>query len=270
MDADRPAALESVMPLNFKAVADKVSIRSLADIRPAAETLHEFAMSLARLRTAACANIASKEPMIDNQGKVLAADVFGWVGPEPRWWENSRLALTSPIAIACRYESEPFWCNAHGIHLRQPNSHIAALDIADFCKRAMTEAAIVIPIHMPFGHIGAVSFNPVDRDRPDLSAEFEQHGDALELCARRFIIGYVKVMNKHRWISPDVRLSKREVECLHWAALGKTDEEIATILTRSCATVRFHIHNAANKLNAVNRSQTVFKASQLGYLSLNT
>ena len=38
------------------------------------------------------------------------------------------------------------------------------------------------------------------------------------------------------------------------------------ILARSCATVRFHIHNAANKLQAVNRSQTVFKATQLGYL----
>jgi len=51
-----------------------------------------------------------------------------------------------------------------------------------------------------------------------------------------------------------------------WAALGKTDREIALILSRSCATVRFHLQNAAQKLNAVNRSQTVFKASQLGYL----
>lgn len=260
----------AVTPPNFKAVADNVSIRSQADIRPAAEALHELAMSLAGFRTAACANIASKEPMVDAHGKVLAADVFGWVGPEPRWWENSRLALTSPLTIACRYESEPFWCNEQGIHLRQNNPHIAALDIADFCKRAMTEAAIVIPIHLPFGLIGAVSFNPVEPVRSDLAAEFEQHSDLLEICARRFIIGYVKVMTTNRWISPDVRLSKREVECLHWAALGKTDEEIATILTRSCATVRFHIHNAATKLNAVNRSQTVFKASQLGYLAQST
>ena len=37
---------------------------------------------------------------------------------------------------------------------------------------------------------------------------------------------------------------------------------------RSRATVRFHIHNASIKLDAVNRSQTVFKAAQLGYISL--
>lgn len=74
-------------------------------------------------------------------------------------------------------------------------------------------------------------------------------------------------MTSHRpWIPKNCRLSKREVECLRWAAVGKTDVEIAMILGRSCATVRFHIHNAATKLEAVNRSQTVFKATQLGYL----
>ena len=250
--------------------ADRVTIRSLDQIRPAAEALHELVMSLAQLRTAPCANIASKEPMVDASGAVLALEVFGWTGPGARWWENSRLALTSPLTIACRYESEPFWCNEHGIHLRQPNAHIAALDLADFCKRAMTEAAIVVPIHLPFGEIAAVSFNPIEPERNDLSAEFRQHADALEHLSRRFICSYVKVRAKHRWIESDVRLSKREVQCLRWAALGKTDEEIATILGRSCATIRFHIHNAAIKLNAVNRSQTVFKASQLGYLGLDS
>ena len=52
------------------------------------------------------------------------------------------------------------------------------------------------------------------------------------------------------------------------AAIGKTDLEISMIIGRSRATVRFHIHNASIKLDAVNRSQTVFKAAQLGYISL--
>lgn len=39
------------------------------------------------------------------------------------------------------------------------------------------------------------------------------------------------------------------------------------ILERSRATVRFHIRNATQKLDAVNKSQAVFKATQLGYLS---
>ena len=38
------------------------------------------------------------------------------------------------------------------------------------------------------------------------------------------------------------------------------------ILSRSHATVRYHIHRASEKLNSVNRAQTIFKAGQLGYI----
>lgn len=61
-------------------------------------------------------------------------------------------------------------------------------------------------------------------------------------------------------------LSKREVECLKWAAVGKTDYEISLIIGRSRATIRFHINNACTKLNAVNKSQALLKAAQLGYI----
>lgn len=247
--------------------AGPFDVRCAADIRPAAEALYRLALSLANLRAAPCANIASKEPMVDAEGSVLAEDVFGWIEPELSWWRNSRIALTSPLVSACRYESEPFWCNQHGIHVRYRTRQIDALDLTNFCARAMTHtAAIVVPIHLPFGQIAAVSFMSLEPDRIDLSAEYDEYADTLEYAARRFICGYVKVHDKQSLVQPDVRLSKREVECLRWAALGKTDQEIATIMQRSCATVRFHTHNAAMKLDAVNRSQTVFKASQLGYL----
>jgi DNA-binding CsgD family transcriptional regulator len=134
----------------------------------------------------------------------------------------------------------------------------------------MTRAAIAIPVHLPFGQIGAVSFNPFDRSKFDLSAEFEAYSDELGLYARTFIGTYVHVTGMTQALPPQSRLSKREVECLRWAAIGKTDLEISMIMSRSRATVRFHIHNASIKLNAVNRSQTVFKASQLGYISLST
>lgn len=246
---------------------ERLTIRSVADIRPAAEALHGLTLGLANLRTAPCANIASKEPMVDGNGVILATEVFGWTGSKLCWWKNPRIALTSPLVSACRYESEPFWCNEHGIHTRQRNPHVDALDWRDFSTRAMSEtSSIVVPIHLPFGQIAAVSFSPVELQRVDLSAEFAEHADQLELWARRFVCSYVKVRNKQPLVRADVRLSKREVECLRWAALGKTDQEIATIMQRSCATIRFHMHNAAVKLDAVNRSQTLFKAAQLGYL----
>ena len=204
--------------------------------------------------------------MIDKDGAVLAADVFGWPDDEDVWWRQPLVALNSPLPRACRYESEAFWCNGEGVHTRQPNKLLEELDLAKFEHYVGAASIICVPVHLPFGQIGAVSFSPPDPDKDDLSAEYKAYGYALEDLSRRFIAGYVKATDRRAWIPANCKLSKREVECLRWAAVGKTDQEIAMLLSRSCATVRFHIHNAAVKLDAVNRSQTVFKASQLGFL----
>ena len=55
-------------------------------------------------------------------------------------------------------------------------------------------------------------------------------------------------------------LSPREVECLSWAAAGKTDAEIGRILLISPRTTRFHIENAKKKLGVATRVQAVAEA----------
>ena len=247
---------------------DAVRISTVDDITRAARALHEIA-TLCNMRAAPAHDIADKRTPVDAQGNVLALDIFGWTEESKVWWRNSRIALDSPITTACRFESEPFWVNAEGFRTHQPNSYLSAIDVSNFEARAMTRAAIVVPVHLPFGQIGAVSFNALDPDHTDLQADFLAYSDALGIYARTFIATYVHVTGSVQALQPGKRLSKREVECLRWAAIGKTDLEISMIMSRSRATVRFHIHNASLKLNAVNRSQTVFKASQLGYISLN-
>jgi len=262
-----PTATLGVEPLLTQERIDAVRISTPQEIRRAALALHEIAMSCG-MRAAPAHDIADKRTPVDLEGSVLARDVFGWSEHERVWWRNSRIALDSPITTACRFESQPFWVNASGFHLRQPNTYLASIDLANFEQRAMTRAAIVVPVHLPFGQIGAVSFNPLDSAHTDLAEEFHALGDAFGVYARTFIATYVHAMGSMQALPPASRLSKREVECLRWAAIGKTDLEISMIMSRSRATVRFHIHNASTKLNAVNRSQTVFKAAQLGYISL--
>lgn len=58
-------------------------------------------------------------------------------------------------------------------------------------------------------------------------------------------------------------LSAREAECLRWVALGKTDSEIAIILSISARTARFHIENAKRKLHVATRVQAVAEALRL-------
>jgi LuxR family transcriptional regulator, quorum-sensing system regulator CciR len=247
---------------------EAVRISDANDVRRAAETLHNLSMDVANMRVAPAHDIADKRTPVDADGNILARDVFGWVTDDKVWWRNSRIALDSPLTSACRFESEPFWVNALGFRTQHPNPYLDAIDITNFEARAMTRAAIVAPVHLPFGQIGAVSFNPVDRDQTDLTSAFEQYADWFGLLARTFVSSYVHAMGSIQRLPPGSRLSKREVECLRWAAIGKTDLEISMIMSRSRATVRFHIHNASVKLDSVNRSQTVFKAAQLGYISL--
>ena len=248
----------------------RMTITSVKDIRPASEALRDIAWDRANLRVAVADNIASKNPLMDEDGAILASEVFGWNGPNERWWADTRLALSSPLPRACRYESEPFWVNADGFRTRQPNRYLEAIDLNNFEKRALTKAAIVIPVHLPFSQIGIVTFNAADPDRTDLSAEYEAQADELSLLAYRFVAGCVKALRTRQWLPTDCQLTKREVECLRWASIGKTDKEISMILGRSHATVRFHIQNAGEKLDAVNRSQTIFKAAQLGYLGYSS
>ena len=251
---------------SLKEQVARVTVVSVKDIRPAAEALRDIAWDRASLRVALTDNIASKNPLMDEDGGIIAAEVFGWNAPNERWWADTRLALSSPLPRACRYESEPFWVNADGFRTPQPNRYLEALDLANFEKRALCKSAIVIPVHLPFGQIGIATYGVADPDRIDLSAEYEEHADELYVLTHRFIAGCVKALRTRQWLPADCQLTKREVECLRWASIGKTDKEISMILSRSHATVRFHIQNAGEKLDAVNRSQTIFKAAQLGYL----
>lgn len=257
-------------PINARALVEAVTIRSVEDIHDAAVALRDFAAGHG-LRAALCDDIASKETMVDADGAVLAADLFGWLGDGERWWEDHRLALHSPLPRSCRYESEPFWCNGDGFRTANPNPYLDDIDLSRyFAANDRYKAAIVVPVHLPFGQISANSYHPMDHTIVDLTDQFAAIGHMLALATRRFIAGYASAMRTKRRIPSDCELSKREVECLRWAAIGKTDREIGMIISLSHATVRYHVHRAGEKLNSVNRAQTIFKAGQLGYLGANS
>lgn len=250
----------------FDTLIDKVTVGGIEQIRSAAEAIQDFAAEHG-LRAALCDDISSRGVITDGDGAVLAADVFGWQGEGERWWEDNCLALHSPLPRACRYEAEPFWCNAAGFHTVVPNPYLDEVDPGRyFATQPAFRAAIVVPVHLPFAQVSANSFMPLDPALDDLSDLFAVVGGTLAAITRRFISGYVAAMRTKRRIPSDCELSRREVECLRWAAIGKTDREIAMIITLSHATIRYHINRASEKLNAINRAQTIFKAGQLGYL----
>jgi DNA-binding CsgD family transcriptional regulator len=245
-----------------------VVVASKSDIRRAAEAFRDAVAELGRYRIVASDNIATRRPMTDDDGAILAECVFGFRALADQWWRNGQLALQSPMARACRYESQPFWANSDGFRTQHQNLYLDGISLNAFDERSFLHAAIIVPVHLPFGQIGMAAFGATEPERHDLSQEFEANADQLMLLTHRFLTSYAQITRRRQWLPTDIQLTKREVECLRWAAVGKTDKEISMILSRSHATVRFHIQNAGAKLDAVNRSQTVFKAAQLGYIGL--
>jgi DNA-binding CsgD family transcriptional regulator len=66
----------------------------------------------------------------------------------------------------------------------------------------------------------------------------------------------------------DVKLSQRELLCLRWKALGKTESEIGEIIGISARTVRFHLEGARARLRATNITHAVSKALSTGIINL--
>ena len=59
------------------------------------------------------------------------------------------------------------------------------------------------------------------------------------------------------------KLSTREIECLRWAAAGKSSDEIAIILGISAYTVSSYFKTATRKLDSVNRMQAIARAMRM-------
>lgn len=242
-----------------------ITIRVKADVGNAAHALASEVSSFG-LRAMLWHDLATMEDMVDADGQPINAGIFGWDDDQLAPFRDVELAIRSPLLRACRVESEPFLINRRAIRSRWKNPYLATIGLEDFELHTAMKSAIVVPIHMPFGQIAAAIFTSADPSRPNLSRHFAQFADSLAELARRFVSGYVQVSRDPRYLPTESVLTLRQIECLRWAALGKTDHEIGIILGCSHAGVRYHLSRACISLGSINRAQSVFRACQLGYL----
>ena len=244
---------------------DDFGIRDRGDILPAAMVLERKARSYG-LRIMVWHDLASLGEMLDADEQPINASVFGWSEQDLAPWRNLDKAMRSPLVRAARGAGEPFWIDRDGIRAALNDRFLEQIDLADFERHSPFAAAIVIPVHLPMGQIGAAILVSTDPEARNLAAEFRAAAAPPAPAVARFVAGYVAVTRDRRYLPSDSILSSREVECLSWVAHGKTDFEISIILGCSHAGVRYHVTRACAKLGAVNRAQSVFRACQLGYL----
>jgi DNA-binding CsgD family transcriptional regulator len=212
---------------------------------------------------AATGDIGSASPPVGADGRPLAETVFQWIDPHNRYWEDHGFALRSVGIHAARACAEPFWYQHGRLGSWRPNAALAAISSEGPFESHGAAACIIAPIHLPKGVIGVVIWGTPEPDL-DVQAVFAANAGEMHLLALKFVATYEAAVAGAE-ASP-ARLTRREIQCLKWAAAGKTDAEIADIVAISLPTVRFHVANAARKLSAASRTQAVQRAAALGYI----
>jgi len=214
--------------------------------------------------TAAATNIGSPRPPMGSDGRPLAETVFRWIDPKLRYWEDHGFALRAAFIHAARACAEPYYF-AHGRFASwRPNRALDAITHEGPINTWGVGASIVAPVYLPRGVIGAVVWATPDEGF-DVEAAFAAHAAEMHVLALKFVATYEDaVAGSDR---TPARLTRREIQCLKWAAAGKTDSEVAQIMGIALPTVRFHIRNAAEKMAVSGRAQATHRAAVLGYVS---
>lgn len=211
-------------------------------------------------------DISSPDPMLGPDGRPFAETHFRWIDPDLEYWKDRGFALKAPFILATRYMSEPFYYAEGRFASWRPTAGLETIEVAESAREHGVAGAIIAPAYLPGGVIGAVVWATPD-PRIDPAAIFAAQAPRLHAAALRFIAAYHDARGDLP-AAGRARLTRREIQCLKWAAAGKTDEVIAELVHISVPTVRFHMKNAAQKLHVVGRSQAVREAAALGYVGL--
>jgi LuxR family transcriptional activator of conjugal transfer of Ti plasmids len=159
-----------------------------------------------------------------------------------------------PVIVKALATPEPFEWGQEFPSTRLTKPQRALLDeAAHFGIRC----GFTVPIHDPRGPIAAVTF-AADERRATFQRCIEQHRHVLQLMAMYFHAQARLRLTPNRVVD-GVALSPRELECLEWAAQGKSAWEIGRLLNISRRTAAFHLDNAKTKFGVRTICQAVAK-----------
>jgi len=172
-------------------------------------------------------------------------------------YDAASMMTSSPVIERLRRSTIPFtYDTALESHRRSHGKDNAVLNLFE---RVHLGRGVYIPVHDVHGTCGAVGFGG---DREVVNA-----GELKELTfIASYLFSRLSEIREIRSRTP-AGLSRREIECLHWAAAGKTTTEMAKILDLSEYTVNHYLSRATRKLDSVNRVQTVAKAIRAGLIN---
>ncbi len=212
---------------------------------------------------------------LDREVNLSRDSTGGFIGTAMGWpieclsaWGDQGMARHCPVTQQCGRVSDSFmWhCDPAATEWSKTRLSDSKCAVLNHLGR-FADGATTVPVHRAGSKAGYVSW--FSRDGSRLA---ELHGKSYEetyLISHAFIRRVDEITGAKRSAcaaGEEVILSAREIECLTWAAYGKTGEEIGMIIKRSHETARFHLRNAMQKLNASNRTHAVAIACSRGLI----
>jgi DNA-binding CsgD family transcriptional regulator len=191
--------------------------------------------------------------------RTFGAPIRHLVSTMPEAWNQIYLSRSlhrdSPVVRHCRTSTEPlvwvakrrvdeapeYWSTAQQFNLHE------GLSLSSHRPQSLALLTLA-------RSEGAFSASP---DRPVVPPEYSMLPGLVHECL-------LEIVERERMPICDQQFSAREIECLHWAARGKTSADTALLLHLSEATVNFHLQRVMAKLKASNRQQAVAIATAMG------
>jgi LuxR family transcriptional regulator, activator of conjugal transfer of Ti plasmids len=162
------------------------------------------------------------------------------------WTEHylqSHYERFDPVIIRALDRLEPFeW----GLDVGSTNRSTAQRQLFAEAAKFGIRYGLTVPIHDNRGPVAAVTF-AADKRRPKFERSISEHARVLQLMATYFHAHVRRKLIPDR-IVDGVALSPRELECLEWAAQGKTAWETGRILGISRHTAATYLETAKTKL----------------------
>lgn len=180
------------------------------------------------------------------------------------YFERGYLQI-DPVIAHCQTHSTPFvWPSYHSLAEANDQQSVAARRLFQEADDFGLRAGLTIPLHGLGCSWGLVSFASETR---------RNEGELIEVLPQLHLLAHFIHEAGHRFahhlaMTEPPRLTSRELECLHWVAVGKTSWEIGRLLNVTERTIVFHVQNAARKLETSGRQAAVARAIVLGLINL--
>jgi LuxR family transcriptional regulator, activator of conjugal transfer of Ti plasmids len=190
------------------------------------------------------------------------AEITGMSSYQPQWqmrYLEGNLTHVDPVVRLARQYMRPFcWSRTDAAFQDR-----AIRGFFDQAEEFGISSGLTIPIPASYGRFAMLTMVSSECQ----TAETVQLGNPVRAITAAALV-HVRLANltPSREAPTKPMLTGRQVACLTWASLGKTNEETALLLGISPYTARSYLVEAKERLGAVNTTQAVRFAVERGYI----